>query len=323
MTPQARTRTKPHALSRAARVVRLAAASHHVVATRELASLGVSRDWIRGNVRSGLLAPVSSGTYVVGVDPWSLTRETCAMVAIKHTAARIALGSQTAMEWLGFWDRGPNDIHVVSDGANSRWFRGLHQTINVRCHRVRTLAADDVATVGGFPVATALRTIPELGAVLTAHQVAAVIWKALYAEAVDLDRLAARSDAMRHVPFTAAAREGLRLVRSGSCGTKSRSEDEVLALIERLRIPEPLVNQLGATHLPGIRLDFVWPRQRVVLELDGRHHAAMPGIEANDRAVFDALRTAGWTALRCHYSRIWSDPFGVARMLEATFSPTR
>ena len=308
--------------STTARVVRAAIANHHVLANRHFRAMQVGRDWVARQVRSGLLTLAVPGVYVLGHDLGALPRTTCAMVAIERTSAPAALGLQSAVERLGYWDRGPADLTVLSPARDAETLSHLSAACNVHCVRSRTFERGNVVVADGVPAVDAGTTIPRLGRQLTPWQVAHVIWNALYAEAVTLDDLDLRLARMRHEPATAAARQALGMVRDGSCGTKSASEDEVVVLVQRLGLPMPLVNQLGAAGLPGVRLDFVWERERVAFELDGRHHRAMPGIRASDRAVFTALRAEGWITLRAHYSRIWNDPIGLGVALAAALDQT-
>ena len=302
-------------MSLVARVVRLAAGQFHLVGRRDLRELGASRRWVLDNVRSGLLSPAVEGVHGVGVDIGSFPRDTCAMLGLLRTSSPSALYRETAAERLGIWSRGPSDVHVASTGRNGGTCTGLCPDVAVHAYRVARLPSADLVVAGGMPTTCAARTIIDLGHVLDPLQLAHVIWNAIYAELVDLRSLGARLDAMPRARGTAAVRAAVGLLAAGSCGTKSRSEDELIAIVRRAGLPEPVVNVLGSAGLPGGRLDFVWPDQGMVFELDGRHHAAMPGIAASDRSVMQLLRSQGWTTLRAHYSKVWRDPMGTALRL--------
>ncbi len=299
-------------LSPHARAIRTAAAQHNAINTSQLRSLRLTSRWVNGNVARGFLSRVDPRVYVIGLDPGDLPRDTVAMIGILRADGHAALGMESSMQRQGLWSRGGRDLHVVTTTRSSQVFDEFAPDVTLHSHRVSTLEQQDIVIVDGMPATTALRTIPELGMTLTTHQIAHVIWNAIYAECVALPELRARLDSMHRTPWTASARQAVALVLAGSCGTKSSSEDELLRIIELSGLPLPLVNVLGAAALPGVRLDFVWPELRVVFELDGRHHTALPGVAACDATVRAQLKRNGWTVLTAHYSRVWSDPIGIA-----------
>ncbi len=308
-------------MSTHARVVRRAAQQHHVISNGQLRDLCASRRWVQDNARTGLLTRVVHGVFVVGCDLGELSRDTCASIGVLRSDMPSGLCRETAAEYLGLWNRGPSHVHVASMGRTHAVLHGLSAGIDLFSHRVRSLPASELVYVRGIPVIHALRTIFDLGRVLTPHQLAHVIWNALYAEVVLIEDLTARLAVPGREGGRAVVRHAIELVIGGSCGTKSRSEDECLDIIRRFGFATPLVNVMDASGMPGVRLDFVWPHRRVVLELDGRHHAAMPGIRQSDQSVMRVLRADGWTVRRLHYSRVWNDPMGVVRMLDTVLGP--
>jgi hypothetical protein len=81
----------------------------------------------------------------------------------------------------------------------------------------------------------------------------------------------------------------IELFKSGSAGTRSRNE----VLFLRLDLPQPLVN----TKLLGFELDFLWPEQRLNVEVDGAQHNS-PAVRRADAARDRILTAAGYTVLR-------------------------
>jgi hypothetical protein len=79
----------------------------------------------------------------------------------------------------------------------------------------------------------------------------------------------------------------------GSAGFKSGNEQHLFRLIEAAGLPEPLVNM----DFEGLELDFRWPEQRLVVEIDGGGHGRVR-TRREDAAVDLALAAAGYTVLR-------------------------
>ncbi len=76
---------------------------------------------------------------------------------------------------------------------------------------------------------------------------------------------------------------------AGSAGTRSDLEDQFLAEITS----EPRVNE----RVEGIEVDFYWPDQNLVVEIDGPGHER-PRTQAEDAARDRALEAAGLTVVR-------------------------
>ena len=96
----------------------------------------------------------------------------------------------------------------------------------------------------------------------------------------------------------------IELHRMGSAGTRSGAEDAFLRLVRT----EPLVNM----ELLGFEVDFRWPDQRLVVEVDGGQHALRTDA---DKARDGVLNAAGWTVLRFSDREVYEQPSGVARCL--------
>ena len=112
--------------------------------------------------------------------------------------------------------------------------------------------------------------------------------------------------AIQEVLDTVARPRGVRMLRSvlagirpGTTLTRSGLEEAMLALCDRAGIERPRVN-LDVALVDGalVKVDFHWPRQRVIVETDSnRYHATHPK-RRRDRAKDRALQIAGWIVLR-------------------------
>jgi Transcriptional regulator, AbiEi antitoxin/Protein of unknown function (DUF559) len=139
--------------------------------------------------------------------------------------------------------------------------------------------------------------------VLAARQHGAVTVARLPASGIDHAAIARRVDAgilhRIHRGVYAVGHAGLSFLeralalhRDGSAGTKSGLEDAFLA-----RLPpwaeEPRVN----TALLGIEVDFLWPRGRLVVEVDGPGHGR-PRTLREDAGKQRKLEEAGYAVIR-------------------------
>lgn len=88
------------------------------------------------------------------------------------------------------------------------------------------------------------------------------------------------------------------LVREPPKRTRSDHEAHFIAWLESLGVPMPEVNahlEFGDTHLEG---DFVWRRERVIVELDTYETHGDPVAFERDRVRDRIVQAAGWRAVR-------------------------
>ncbi len=142
--------------------------------------------------------------------------------------------------------------------------------------------------VAGIPVTTPLRTLADLGFPQRATR------EALARGLVRPEQL---PDASSHP-------------------TENGFEERMRVLIARAGLPQPI-----AQHRIGrYRVDFAWPRERVIVETDGwGTHGPRAGFE-DDRARDATLLAAGWRVLRVTYRRLAREPTLVAAQLAAVLA---
>lgn len=300
----------------AARVASRASRQAGVVNASQLRDVGASRNWTSRAVRDGLLIPVEPRVYVMGAGSSELGHETCTWVGLRSTSGHAALIGPSAAERLGIWDRPSSCIHVGSPSFTHRRLDHLARDTTVELHRSRWLNRGITVDARGMPSADAMSTILTLGRHLGEYQIAYVIYRAVFKRLIDIHELQMRLAAMPTTPWTRRVRRAVDLFLAGSVGAKSRSEDEVVYLLQNSTLTMPQVNVLGATGHPGHRLDFVWRLQRVVLEIDGGFHKEIPGIAENDEEVSKMLERDAWHVLRFSHRVVWTRPNTIMTALE-------
>lgn len=178
----------------------------------------------------------------------------------------------------------------------------------VRVHRADL---DGAADVGGTPVTTAVRTVLDLCRTLPhAHAVAAAD-SALRHRLLTVPELLAAAALLAPAAGRPQVRDVVTRVdpRSGSVlETLCRLvlEDGGLRPFET----QPVVRAGRATI--G-RVDFAWPEQRLVVEVDGFAFHADRSTYRSDRRRGNALVLAGWRVLRFS----WEDVVGAPAVLVA------
>jgi hypothetical protein len=162
---------------------------------------------------------------------------------------------------------------------------------------------DVVRQPDGLPVTSVARTLVDLAGVLTAHQ---------------LERSCHRAEALRRLDVAEvqrlladARRHGARNLRAAVATlapappdiTRSELEERFLALVADAGLPRPDVNAVVAGH----EVDFLWRRQRLVVETDGAATHLTPTAFEEDRRRDAALQVAGLRVVRFTWRQITDD----------------
>lgn len=267
----------------------LAARQHGVVARRQLAEIGVSRQMVTSRVASGKLVRLHRGVYAVGHD--RLRREGWWMAAVLAAGPGALLSHRDAAALHGL--RPPGDHarwEVTTTGRAS-------STDRIRVFRTAALDAEDALDVAGIPVTSVARTLVDLAGTVPRAQLAKALDEAERQRSVDLREIerALAATARRRGRGHAAMRQALADLRAiGAPVTRSELEDRFLALLDAHDLPRPATN----ASVEGMEFDAAWPGQRLVVELDGwdAHHTRRAFQE--DRQRGNALELAGWRLLR-------------------------
>jgi very-short-patch-repair endonuclease len=170
-------------------------------------------------------------------------------------------------------------------------------------HRA-VLAPDEITTRDGIPVTTPARTQLDLAGVLQRHQLQQAINEA---ERRRLDG----PQTERH-----PTKKGTKALRTLAPPAHTRKDLEArfYAFLNDRRFPTPQTNSIIERH----EVDFAWPTNRLIIELDSwEFHKTRADFE-NDRRKDRHLTAAGWTVLRVTW-RDLDEPGRLAAELAAFF----
>ncbi len=170
------------------------------------------------------------------------------------------------------------------------------------CLHRQTLPADELTTHDSLRITTPSRTILDLAPSLTDARLEGAIAKA---DELELDFTPSLQALLeRHSGHRGAARLRRVLARiegRGGSARRLRSDLEAafldFALDERWD-PQPETNFWIETPAGGYECDAVWPRARLVVELDSREFHDDWRAAERDRRKDRALTVAGWTVIR-------------------------
>ena len=259
------------------RAAGLAATQHGRITLAQLRTVGIMRGSVEKARRSGRLHLLFDGVYALGHRAPSPAADH--MAAVLRCGDEAALSHRPAAMQHGLRGVGAWPIDVTSPAGHGRGVRGI------RVHRA-SLGPVDRVVVDGVPVTSVARTIADLGHTLAEADLRALIREAQYRRSFSLDAVLL-ANARRPSRLLSAVLDDLVL-------TESPLEDLFRRrVLKPFRIPEPEVQD----RLPGARPDFRWPQARLIVEIDGGHHAN-PLTRQADAARDNALQLAGELVLR-------------------------
>jgi hypothetical protein len=255
-------------LSSDARINHLASRTCSVVHARDLRAAGIGRDAVRRRVDAGSMAILLPRTYGVGPQCQSPTFDMRCMAGVLMGGAGTAIDGEAAGVLRGVWDRAGTAIDVRMHRRVPRRdhvpfrFHASHGEREANCG----VSVGPIAVVGFIDMCL------RMARSLTKWQLAHVIDRGIYERQVTLDLIQRALDTRRRAPWITVLRDAVELIRSGSVGTRSGSEDEFLSGVIQAGAGEPIVNTRGALGVPRDEPDFYWPHAMLNVEIDGRQH---------------------------------------------------
>ncbi len=229
-------------------VADLASRQDGIITRKQLAGIGLSDREIEALLRSRRLHRQHRGVYHVGHASLSdRARLRAALLAVGDHAAlsrRTAAAHWEVLRWNGL----PQLTTTARTGSKPP---GLDVS-RVRVPPLTTIHK-------GFRVTTVEQTLLDLATLVPPRQLSRALGEAEYHRILD-------RDALRDL---ARGRKGATAIRHALgddvAPTHSSLEDAFLSLIHQAQLPRPITN----AQLLGREVDFLWPRERVIVETDG------------------------------------------------------
>jgi very-short-patch-repair endonuclease len=281
----------------------LAERQHGVVARLQLLRLGLSRMQIDRLVANRWLRPIFRGVYAVGRANLSL--EGRWMAAVLWGGRGAVLSHRSALMLWKLTPRSDPVTHLTIPHD-----RRLKAPPRVRVHRSTNLARVTTAR-HEIPVTKPARSIVDFAETTDRRGLERVVDEADRLGLVKPPALQAELD---HHP----GRRGHPLLQAvlddhaiGTTATANDFEELFLAIVDRHRIPRPIVNRAHGRKRP----DFRWPQHRVIVETDGKGHLADLLFES-DRERDNDHAVAGWLTLRFTWKHLTTRETWVAETVK-------
>lgn len=267
----------------------LAARQHGVVSRAQLVDAGVPAHVITHRRTIGRLVPLHQGVSQVG--PVATPRAPF-MAALLACGPRAVLSHESAAVLWGIRPQSrpgePIDVTVPSGYRNRR---------GIRLHRPSSLPRHDIRRLDGLRATAPDRTLLDLAATLEGRPLERAVVEAFARGLVRRPRLLRR---IAERPGAAGSARLREILDAGRGVTRSEAEKRFLALVAQAGLPEPLINSM----VEGLEVDFLWPAERLIVEVDGYAFHSTTSRVDNDHRRDTVLTTAGFAVLRFTWSQI-------------------
>ena len=265
-----------------------------MITRAQLLELGLGADAIDHRLTVGRLRRVFRGVYFTGYGPLpDRARELAAVLAYGPHAVASHRSAGALWQLIAPLPQAPIEITIPRGCGEGQ--------AGIRLHRVRELQPNEVRQLSVIPLTSPARTLLDLAAALPVRQLERALAEA------HARRLVTHSHLL-HLLNHHRGRAGTRALRAlldGSAPTLTRSEAEerFLALMRAAGLPQPEVNVLLGNH----EIDFLWRRQRLIVEIDGfAFHSSRRAFE-RDRARDAELEVRGWRVVRFTWRQLTAE----------------
>ncbi len=275
-------------------VFALAAEQHNVVSLAQLVSIGFTESAVWKAVRAGRLYRIHQGVYAVGRA--DLTARGHWMAAVLACGPGAVLSHAAAAALHGIRQTAASRVDVTVTRISCVIHTGI------RVHKHPDLTAADVTIVDGIPVMSVARTLLALATVLREPQLERACDQAVIERVFDMrevEELLRRSHGRRGV------RRLRNVLARGDLGENvpaSGLEVRYRNLCAQAGLSKPEINRYLLLGDEYRRVDFLWRKERVVIETDGNRYHSTGWQRARDQHRDALLTEHGY-----HHARITED----------------
>jgi len=244
----------------------VAARDHDVGSIGDLRACGLSDSGVQNRVQAGELFPKYPGVYAFGRP--DLTPNGLRMAAVKACGPDTLVSHASGASLRGMRRSNSAFIDITIPAG-----RPVRRLKGIRCHRA-DLAPQDNSEVDGVPTTSVSRTLLDLAGRISYEGLESA---ANEAEVLGIFDMREMEDLLRR----SKGHRGIRRLRhvlehgdlSGENVPKSGLEESFARLCARHGLPKPSINRWVLLGNEYHEVDFLWRRQKVVIEVDSnRYH---------------------------------------------------
>jgi hypothetical protein len=295
----------------------VAATQHDVISWEQLRVVGLTKEGIAQAVASARLHPLFRSTY-------SLGRQSVGLHA-RLMAATLACGPGTVVShgsaaWLlGLWQAKPREVEVIAPVEAGR------KIPQIRRRFPPPPLPEHTCKHHGIPCTAPTRTLVDLAGISGTKALADAVEEAAVLGVLDVPAIDAILEENRR---RGSRRLNLILEEwrryTPGMQLRSRMEAKLLPPLTHHSLPIPETNETLRVAGRTFEVDFLWRRQRVVVETDGGRFHDNPIAQKRDAERNRILARAGYRVPRIGWEQLRDEPdraiAEIARFLRAPIS---
>ena len=279
------------------------ASQQHGLISREqaLKHLAFSPSGITRRLRSGHWNAVRPGVYRVGPVASSWHQElmgACLWVGPEAVASHTSAAGLLKLDGVPF-----PAIEVTTSKARNP------ERTGVVVHRSQSLPSEDKTVIEGIPCTRAARTIIDLASALEQRQLELALEDALRRRLINVPWVERRLRTLGSTRWGSRYLSRLLSMRkSGEALTDSALEARVFQTLRGAGLPRPERQFMVITDEELIaRVDFAYPKQRLIIEADGYRYHQDFRAWTNDRDRLNKLAAGGWRVMHARWKDVDED----------------
>lgn len=291
-------------------VARVAAGQHGLITRAQAIHLGFTPSSIKSRLRAGRWRAFEPGVYLIEGAPYTWhTRMLSVCLASGGVASHRSAAALLGLDGFRF---GPPEVTVE---RGSRFRRS-----DVRVHQSSDLELVRPILISSIPTTDAARLVVDVGLLVPFEKYELMVHELMRTKGLTWD------DALAALVLHARrGRNGVGPLRAlldasyGSLIPESALERVFERLLEDAGLPKP-VRQYEIFDYNGVfiaRMDFAYPSNWCLIELDSRKYHLNPVSFERDREKRNLARTLGWHVLEITWQMVTSQPATVIRLVRA------
>ncbi len=298
----------------------LGARQNGAITRSQLLTTGLSEAGVRRRNETGLIFRIYNGVY--SASGRHIDWKTVWMAGVLAAGEGSVLSHMSAAHAWGFADsniteitrisgrgrRAPAKPEVYKQTRGHAVLGGRARIPPLKIHETRRLGRFEVTVRHGIPITTVARTFVDIAGSVSAARLRALLHEAGRKGLLRFDELRAVMDRSRGKKGLAKLRRIVDDWDPRIALTRNKLETRMLWLCRRYGVPAPLVNQRVAGRNLDYEVDFLWPDQRLVVEMDGGQDHDLPFGMERDRNKDSDLRLGGFTVLRLTWMMLTREP---------------
>lgn len=279
----------------------VAGQQHGIVSRDQLREAGLTEAAIRQGATAGRIYPLFRSTFAVGHP--CLSRHCRLLAAVLACGEGSVVSHGTAAALLGLWPFWPADVEVIAPVEAGRRIRGIRRRF------VPAPPPEQVTLKAGVPCTTASRTIVDVARLAGPKLLGDTIEQAAVLGLLNVPEIdGILLEGRRHgeKKLNRALEPWRRY--SPRVRVRSRMEAKMLPLLTHHALPIPECNQKLRIGNETFEVDFLWRKQRVIVETDGGRFHANPRAQARDAHRNRVLARAGYRVPRIGWDELRDEP---------------